>query len=171
MKQYLPTDVLIVTSFLYRADTFCEADLIDLFQEEYGEGDVYHHSYFPMKEYYSQEMGTTDGLSRFFIFSHKTFPRNILVEAKKWATAKEDHFSVEERRTVNIDVGIVALEHVVLATHKPYSHRPYLYDGVYQELTLLYKKGNYHSLEWTYPDYAHPHVLTHNNGLLRRGMS
>jgi hypothetical protein len=43
---------------------------------------------------------------------------------------------------------------LILATGKQYSHRPYLRDGVYADVTLIFRDGSYNPLEWTYPDYA-----------------
>jgi hypothetical protein len=43
---------------------------------------------------------------------------------------------------------------LILATGKGYSHRPYLRDGIYADLTLIYQNRQFCSLPWTYPDYA-----------------
>jgi hypothetical protein len=44
--------------------------------------------------------------------------------------------------------------HLILATGKGYSHRPYLRDGIYADLTLIYSGKSFQSLPWTYPDYG-----------------
>ena len=41
-----------------------------------------------------------------------------------------------------------------LATGKNYTHRIYLRTGIYADLTLIYREGRFHPLDWTYPDYA-----------------
>ncbi len=46
----------------------------------------------------------------------------------------------------------------MLATGKNYLHRIYLGRGVYADLTLIYEKGGFQPLPWTYPDYASPEV-------------
>jgi hypothetical protein len=43
---------------------------------------------------------------------------------------------------------------LILATGKGYTHRPYLRDGIYADVTLMYRGKKFHSLPWTYPDYA-----------------
>jgi len=58
----------------------------------------------------------------------------------------------------------MALEHVVLATTKGYSHRIYLGEGIFADLTLLYENGTYRPLQWTYPDYGGDELI----GLLNR---
>ena len=55
---------------------------------------------------------------------------------------------------MNIDPGYIAKAHLILATGKGYSHRPYLRDGIYADLTLIYCNKAFQSLPWTYPDYA-----------------
>jgi hypothetical protein len=46
------------------------------------------------------------------------------------------------------------LERFVLATGKNFSHRIYLGQGIYADLTLIYRHGEFQALPWTYPDYA-----------------
>ena len=73
---------------------------------------------------------------------------------KTFTNKLEEFFSYEGNRTINIDPGYIAQEHLILATGKGYSHRPYLGSGVYADLTLKYVKDEYRTLEWTYPDYG-----------------
>jgi len=42
----------------------------------------------------------------------------------------------------------------VLATGKNFTHRIYIGGGIYADLTLIYQKGAFQTLPWTYPDYA-----------------
>jgi hypothetical protein len=53
---------------------------------------------------------------------------------------------------------------LILATGKGYSHRPYLRDGIYADLTLIFSDGTFRPLPWTYPDYAGRQMI----GLLNR---
>jgi hypothetical protein len=59
-----------------------------------------------------------------------------------------------DRRLLNLDPGYISLGKLVLATTKDYSHRLYLGQGIYGEVTLYYRHGAFHPWEWTYPDYA-----------------
>ena len=61
---------------------------------------------------------------------------------------------------MNIDPGYVALEHMVLATTKGYSHRVYLGQGIFADLTLIYDNGTYRSLPWTYRDYGSNELIS-----------
>ncbi len=57
-------------------------------------------------------------------------------------------------RPVNLDPGYLTLAKVVLASAKNYAHRIHLHDSIYAEVTLQYRGGRFHSLPWTFPDYA-----------------
>lgn len=107
---------------------------------------------FDHSSYYRDEMG--DGLLRKHITFQKLIRRDHIVEIKTFTNKLEEVFSYEGSRTVNIDPGYIAQEHVILATGKGFSHRPYLGKGVYADLTLRYIKDEYTVLEWTYPDYG-----------------
>lgn len=106
---------------------------------------------FSYSDYYRQEMGD---LSRCFACFSPVKPRESLVDIKLGTNAIEEEMSASGRRRVNIDPGYVALEHIVLATTKGYSHRLYLGRGIYGDLTLMFHNGGYRALEWTYPDYG-----------------
>jgi hypothetical protein len=57
-------------------------------------------------------------------------------------------------RPINLDVGYITPAKLVLASMKNFSHRIYLRDGVYGEVTLLYRGRRWEALEWTFPDFA-----------------
>ena len=63
-------------------------------------------------------------------------------------------FSLGERRLANLDPGYVARERLVLATGKNFTHRIYLDQGIYGDLTLIFGRGNWQPLPWSFPDYA-----------------
>lgn len=56
-------------------------------------------------------------------------------------------------RRANIDPGLLSIESLVLATTKYAGHRVCIARRLYAEVTLLYQRGRYRPLEWTYPDY------------------
>lgn len=117
---------------------------------------------FDKTDYYEEEMGSP--LCRKFLAWKDPVPRDALVAAKRHAEDVENRLSRDGRRTVNIDPGLLTEENFLLATGKNYSHRIYLGDGVYADLTLVYRKGDYHPLPWTYPDYASPAVRAYLSG-------
>jgi hypothetical protein len=107
---------------------------------------------FSHSSYYTKEMG--EGLLRKLITFEKLIKRTDIVEIKAFTNKLEEVFSYEGNRTINIDPGYIAQEHLILATGKGYSHRPYLGRGIYADLTLTFKGNEYRTLEWTYPDYG-----------------
>lgn len=102
--------------------------------------------------YYDREMGP--GLGRRLVaFLHLADPA-CLVRWKQFTNGVEEAFSLGGRRLVNLDPGYLAPGRVVLATGKDYTHRFYLEQGIYGDLTLLYSQGGLQALPWSYPDYA-----------------
>ncbi len=72
---------------------------------------------------------------------------------------------------MNIDPGYLSPAHLILATGKGYTHRPYLRDGIYADVTLVYRDGAFHSLPWTYPDYAAVGTRTMLQGIRAKYMA
>lgn len=107
---------------------------------------------FDQTRYYRDEMGAP--LVRRFFVGGRPVARDMLSAIKVSAETIEREFAVEGRRTVNIDPGLLTEENFILATGKNYSHRVYLRDGVFADLTLQFREGEYRALPWTYPDYA-----------------
>jgi hypothetical protein len=107
---------------------------------------------FDRTDYYEREMGAP--LYRRFAVMERLVPRDALASAKLSAEELERNLSANGMRTVNLDPGLLTEENVLLATGKNFSHRVYLRDGVFAELALLFRKGEYRPLPWTYPDLA-----------------
>lgn len=103
--------------------------------------------------YYTPEMGPHLG-RRLVSFLHLADAAG-LADWKVFTNGVETDFSLGGRRLVNLDPGYVAKERVVLATGKNYSHRIYLDQGIFGDLTLIYGRDGFQPLPWSYPDYAH----------------
>jgi hypothetical protein len=112
---------------------------------------------FDQTEYYSREMGPC--LKRMFCVFKGLFKRSDLLDAKYLCFELEERYSLEERRQVNLDPGIVTLETVVLSTFKNFSHRIHIGREVYGDLTLRFEGGRFRTLPWTYPDYKDEKVI------------
>jgi hypothetical protein len=107
---------------------------------------------FTATDYYTQEMGPNLG-RRLVAFLHLADPAQ-LANWKVFTNGIEEGFSPGGRRMVNLDPGYVAKERLVLATGKNYTHRIYLDQGIYGDLTLIYSRGEFRPLPWSYPDYV-----------------
>jgi len=107
---------------------------------------------FHYTDYYAGEMGSP--LVRRFIFFDTLVRPESLPEVKLFTNDFENRYSLSGNRKVNIDPGYISPAHLILATGKGYTHRPYLRDGIFADLTLIYREKSFHPLPWTYPDYA-----------------
>lgn len=107
---------------------------------------------FDQTEYYRAEMGWPL-LKRFFAAERLMDPAE-LVELKVRSVELEQDFAPTGRRQVNVDPGYISAERLVLATGKNSIHRIYLGRGVWADLTLIFERGEFRPLPWTYPDYA-----------------
>jgi hypothetical protein len=154
-----PTNGLIIGSVLYRKDLHSITKMTRQLSEKFGDYVIYNNSFFPMKDYYSKEMGESSSLDRFFIVFVKNVKREEMVSAKLWAQDLEDEYLCDSARSVNFDIGLLTLENLVLATGKNFSHRPYLGSGVFADLTLIRKANEFVTTPWTYPDYSNSQVI------------
>ncbi len=153
--------VYFFASILYRKDLRQQELLKQIFEAKL-KGPIisFHHSFFPMKNYYSSEMGNEQQLERVFFVSLQKENREKIVELKKWTHERELSTSVDNNKRVeNWDIGFVSKEQMALATHKGFSHRIYLSQGVYLDLTYINQEEGFKTLSWTYPDYSHPEIL------------
>jgi hypothetical protein len=124
---------------------------------------------FDRTRYYEKEMGWPLH-RRFFAFERLISPE-FLVDIKLATHDIEVDYTDSGRRTVNIDPGYLCAERLVLATGKNYIHRIYLGKGVYADLTLVFSRGSFKILNWTYPDYAAPEMIGYFNELRSRYMT
>ena len=109
---------------------------------------------FDYTQYYEREMGSR--LMRRMAAFRPLIRQNGLSEAKVKTNAIEHEFSMHGQRQVNIDPGYMLRERFVLATGKNFAHRIYIGDHIYADLTLIFQKGSFQPLPWTYPDYQAP---------------
>jgi len=110
--------------------------------------------FFDRTKYYAREMGWP--LHRRFISFKKLIRPEDIVDAKLATNKVEKNHLQDGRRQINIDPGYISLERLILATGKNYTHRIYLSKGIFADLTLIFHKGSFRPLEWTYRDYADP---------------
>ena len=122
--------------------------------------------FFNRTRYYAREMGWP--LYRRFISFSKLIPPDSIVDIKLTTNRIEDEHLTDKRRRINIDPGYIALERLVLATGKNYTHRIYLRKGLYADLTLIFQAGTFRPLPWTYPDYADEKLIGRFNMLRSR---
>ncbi|MCY3714742.1 MAG: DUF4416 family protein [Gemmatimonadetes bacterium] len=109
---------------------------------------------FTFSPYYEEEMGA-ELVKQFLGFGPLVNPED-LAEIKRASNDLEaglDRSDDLPGRALNIDPGYVNGGQLVLATTKNYSHRIYIGQGIFAEVTLLYTRGEFTPLPWTYRDY------------------
>lgn len=115
-----------------------------------------------LTDYYEGEMGP--GLLRKFVSFAPLISPESLPEIKLQTRALEEKYGWmrhEARgRSVNIDPGYLDAGKVVLASTKSAGHRIYLRSGIYGEVTLLFHKGSFEPLVYTYRDYVWPETIS-----------
>ena len=115
-------------------------------------------------DYYSKEMGSV--LKRQFIFFRKLINPGVISEIKLKTNELEKQYLYPStsplskggqrgvgRRRINLDPGYLDSARIVLVSTKDFSHRIYLGNGIYGEVTLIYSGNAYQVLPYTFPDF------------------
>jgi Domain of unknown function (DUF4416) len=110
---------------------------------------------FTQTDYYKDELGSN--ALRQFVTIEK------LIDPGKLAQIKHDTNSLEQQladslklslpRPVNLDPGFIEPSKLILASTKNFSHRIYIGNKMFAEVTLMYEKGHWRHFEYTFPDY------------------
>jgi len=138
-----------------------EKELVELVVDElsglFGPVDwVSRECFFDRTRYYEREMGWP--LHRRFVSFERLVRPEDIVDIKHRTNEFEKKYLKGETRRINIDPGYISAERLVLATGKNYVHRIYLSRGIYADLTLVFHKGYFEPLPWTYRDYREPWI-------------
>ena len=151
----IPQPVNLIVGAIYshpEIETIAKNRLIEVHGDTDHESPAlpFHHT-----KYYEKEMGTN--LNRKFYSFRELIQPERIVEIKLQTNEMEKEFAAMEndtlKRRINLDPGYADTSKLVLATTKNYTHRVYLRDGIYAEVTLKYHDKTFHPYEWTYPDY------------------
>ncbi|OGP57331.1 MAG: GTP-binding protein [Deltaproteobacteria bacterium RBG_13_49_15] len=162
-KPQIPKPVKLIIGFFLKDKDLLKSISVRLV-EKFGSLDMVSKWFpFDMTDYYHSEMGTPL-FRRIFAFN-SLIRREDLAVIKLETNVLEREFMQRGSRTVNLDPGYLSREHFVLATGKNYTHRIYLGKGIYADLTLIYSKGAFQALPWTYPDYAQGPVVDFLQGV------
>src|SRR5262249_41419011 len=106
---------------------------------------------FDVTDYYAPEMGAE--LWRRLIAFAALVPPDVLAKAKVICNRLEDELAGAQGRRVNLDVGYLDHNKVVLASAKGQGQKVYLGQGIYADLMGRYARGRYQPFEWTFPDF------------------
>mgnify|MGYP000610352710 CR=1 FL=1 len=136
---------------LFRKDEDA-AKAIETLSRSWGEVDLCAGPFpFSFTDYYAAEMGPS--LQRVFVSFGPLVSAERMAEWKAFTNQIEQQMAEGGRRTVNLDPGCLDCAKVILFSTKDFSHRIHLGSGIYAEVTLVYRGGEFVFLPWTYPDY------------------
>ncbi len=128
------------------------AQLEDVFGEVTDRSEIYDFDAF--SAYYRAEMG--GGLHKCFAcFGERVKPSSLAARKLDAIKAEQDAARGVEgnwQRTINLDPGLLSPNSLVLATTKASGHRISIAPSLYAEVTLLFEKGEYRPLPWSYRD-------------------
>jgi hypothetical protein len=128
----------------------------DTAQQEWGPvalaSDVFR---FAETDYYTPTMGP-DLQKTLFAFQQMIEPTELVarkIRTNQWEQLCRQAFPTAEIRPLNLDPGYLTEAKLVLASTKDHSHRIYLGHGIYAEVTLHYRHGQWRQGQWTFPDF------------------
>jgi hypothetical protein len=155
--------VKLITSFIFNQQLLLDRAKVIL-KRHFGpidfESQVFTFNY---TDYYQKEMG--GDLKRSIISFKKLILPETLSKIKLLTNKIEAKLSIKGSRCVNIDPGYIDLAKLVLASTKDFSHRIYLGQGIYAEVTLSFKHKSFENNPWTYPDYRTPDYINIFNSI------
>ena len=116
---------------------------------------------FNFTQYYDDEMGPN--LLRQWVRFETLFNPEHLAKCKLETNMAEtllarqfgspSNTGTKPHRPINIDPGYVHRYKVILATTKDHSHRVYIAEGIFGEVTLHWHHNRWTAWPWTYADY------------------
>lgn len=150
-----PKQVKLIVGIL-AADEDCLSVARETLVSEFGRADLVSDVWpFTQTDYYKDETG--ENILRQFVSKEKLIDPGRLAKIKHKTNKLERQLAAKLGlalpRPVNLDPGVVEASKLILATTKNYSHRIYIGEKMYAEVTLIFDKGAWQSLPYTYPDY------------------
>jgi hypothetical protein len=106
---------------------------------------------FDLTNYYESEMGVN--LARRLVAFGPLRNPEELVPAKESCNAIEDALAGPTGRLVNLDLGYLDHNKIVLASAKAAGQKIYLSNGIYADFVARYGEGRYQPFPWTFPDF------------------
>ena len=151
MNKFEAPDVKLICAVTYASDIDLD-EVITSLEGAFGLTDGRSEAInFNHTDYYTEEMGKD--LKKIILSFEHPFKADNLWLAKRTANDIELIYKVNGKRKVNLDPGYLELSKLVLASTKNFSHRIYLNQGIYGEVTMLFADNKFIKLPWTYPDY------------------
>ena len=110
---------------------------------------------FTQTQYYKDELG--ENVLRQFVSIKELIHPGKLASIKNRTNEMEQNLAEQLNeplpRPVNLDPGFIEPSKLVLASTKNFSHRIFIGERIYAELTLNFCRGTWKGFEYTFPDY------------------
>jgi hypothetical protein len=153
-----PNPVKLIVGIL-AANNQCLNTATEAITDKFGTADFTSEVWpFDKTDYYKEQTGAR--ILRQFISIDRLIDPGKLAKIKYQTNKMEQKLAKALRiplpRPVNLDPGIIEPSKLVLATTKNYSHRIYIGRKMFAEVTLIFDKGRWQTLDHTYPDYRQP---------------
>jgi hypothetical protein len=150
-----PRPVKLIVGIL-AADRQCLQAAVEAIDDKFGSPDFISEVWpFDQTDYYKDQAG--EHILRQFVSVDKLIDPGKLAKIKHKTNRLERKLAKKLAtplpRPVNLDPGFIEPSKLVLATTKNYSHRIYIGQKMYAEVTLTFDKGGWHPFDYTYPDY------------------
>jgi hypothetical protein len=150
-----PKPVKLIIGIL-AADRQCLHAAIEATEDKFDKIDIVSDVWpFTQTDYYKEQTGPN--ILRQFVSVDRLIDPGRLAKIKHRTNKLERKLAarvgVPLPRPVNLDPGIIEASKLILATTKNYSHRVYIGKKMYAEVTLIFDKGYWRPLPYTYPDY------------------
>ena len=137
---------------ILRAPSGSLQDAVESLVHAWGEIDFTGSDHpFDMTDYYEPEMG--ESLNRRLVSFLNLVSPETLVPAKHLCNDIEDRLAGPQGRLVNLDVGYLDHNKIVLGSFKGAGQKIYLREGVWADMVARYRGGRYVPFEWTFPDF------------------
>ena len=153
-----PKPVKLIVGIL-ASDERCLAAARDALLASFGPADLVSEAWpFTQTDYYVDELGPH--VLRQFVSLEELIHPGDLAEIKLRTNTIEQQLAAflatPYPRPVNLDPGVIEPSKLILASTKNFAHRIYIGRKMYAEVTLVFDKGQWRSLPYTFPDYHRP---------------
>jgi len=151
-----PNPVKLITGILAADENYLNS-AVDALAEQFGNIDLQSDVWpFKSTEYYKDQTG--DNILKQYITFEKLIDPGQLAAIKHKTNQLEQQLAENSDtnlpRPVNLDPGFIEPSKLVLGSTKNFSHRVYIGDSMYAEVTLTYCRGKWQSYPYTFPDHT-----------------
>jgi hypothetical protein len=153
-----PNPVKLIVGIL-ASDERCLAAARDTVLALLGPADLVSEAWtFDQTDYYTKEIGPSV-LRQFVAIERLVHPGDLAAIKRRTNEIERqlaETLATPYPRPVNLDPGVIEPSKLILASTKNFAHRIYIGMQMYAEVTLVFDKGQWRTLPYTFPDYYRP---------------